>query len=66
MNCGMMHAESLSVKFLPNDSFIQTIPVYLKDLIAYRSQLDYLWLLLKNQFKGYGFEIGGGFNSQNG
>jgi len=29
------------------------MPVYLKDLIAYRSELDYLWLLLKNQFKGY-------------
>jgi len=33
--------------------FLQTMPVYLKDLIAYRSELDYLWLLLKNQFKGY-------------
>lgn len=33
--------------------FVQTMLSYLKDLIAYRSELDYLWLLLKNQFKGY-------------
>jgi hypothetical protein len=33
--------------------FLQTMRVCLKDLIAYRSELDYLWLLLKNQFKGY-------------